>query len=72
MEDDRPARHSEGTEAPPTHPGRDEEADQALGDSIRQEERTSLEGDAAARTVDELAEGAERATRRPGFGREGS
>ena len=50
----------------------DAAADEALHGTAEQERRTSLEGETEERTVEELAEGAERAAKQPGFGREGS
>ena len=52
-------------------PSRDDEADAALRNTREQERVTSLEGTEAGRSLEELAEGLERATDQPGYGREG-
>ncbi|CAN5512368.1 hypothetical protein BH20CHL6_BH20CHL6_16560 [soil metagenome] len=49
----------------------DDEASASLSATAQQVKQTSLEGTTAERSVEELATGAERAQREPGYGREG-
>ena len=52
-------------------PRKDDDADAALDNTRAQLRGTSLEGTEAGRSLEQLEEGAERASRQPGYGREG-